>query len=95
MTEIIHDSANRAVVAVIAGLTVAQAEDISKAIMVAKDTHAPNGRGTIATGRENNIARMLGDGHNTNLPQQKKKKKKKSNKKSEKNKAPKNKSHNH
>ena len=60
-----YEAHNRAVVCVIAGLTIDEAEALSAA------------RGTIATGKEQNIARMLGDGHNNALPQQKKKKKKK------------------
>lgn len=68
---------NRAVVCVIAGLTIDEAEALSAAIIHEKNNLAPNARGTIATGKEQNIARMLGDGHNNALPQQKKKKKKK------------------
>lgn len=68
---------NRAVVCVIAGLTIDEAEALSAAIIHEKNNLAPNARGTIATGKEQNIARMLGDGHNNALLQQKKKKKKK------------------
>lgn len=68
---------NRAVVCVIAGLTIDEAEALNAAIIHEKNNLAPNARGTIAIGKEQNIARMLGDGHNNALPQQKKKKKKK------------------
>lgn len=68
---------NRAVVCVIAGLTIDEAEALNAAIIHEKNNLASNARGTIATGKEQNIARMLGDGHNNALPQQKKKKKKK------------------
>lgn len=72
-----YEAHNRAVVCVIAGLTIDEAEALSAAIIHEKNNLAPNARGTIATGKEQNIARMLGDGHNNALPQQKKKKKKK------------------
>lgn len=75
---------NRAVVCVIAGLTTEQAENISSAIIHAKNTYALEARGTIATGKEEHIAGMIGEGQNTAIPQQKKKKKKSKNTKNNK-----------
>lgn len=71
---------NRAVVCVVAGLTVAQAERISTAIIHEKNKLAADARGTIATGKEQNISRMLGEGQDAAFQPAKKKKKKKSSK---------------
>lgn len=75
---------NHAVVSVIAGLNADEAEAISAAIIHAKNHHAPNARGTIATGQEQNISRMLGNGQDAAFSPKTKKKKKKKNKKSSK-----------
>lgn len=89
---------NRAVVCVISGLTAAQAEHITSAIIHEKNNCAPDARGTIATGKEQNISRMIGNGQDEAFelqPPKKKKKKKKKSQKSGKNKtANKNKSKN-
>ena len=72
----------------IAGLTVAQAERISAVIIHEKNTLAPDARGTIATGKEQNISRMIGNGQDAafeSQPPKKKKKKEKSQKNGKKN----------
>lgn len=48
-----------AVVAVIDNLTQAQAADMVKDIMKAKSKHAPEGRGTIASGKKENVGALL------------------------------------
>ena len=80
-----QEAHNRAVVCVIAGLTVAQAERISAVIIHEKNTLAPDARGTIATGKEQNISRMIGNGQDAAFESQPPKKKKKKKKKSQKN----------
>ena len=50
---------NHALVAVLAGLTPIQAAEISQDIMKAKQKHAPEGRGTIAIGKHENIGTLL------------------------------------
>lgn len=77
-----QEAHNRAVVCVIAGLTVAQAERISAVIIHEKNTLAPDARGTIATGKEQNISRMIGNGQDAAFESQPPKKKKKKKKKS-------------
>lgn len=72
-----QEAHNRAVVCVIAGLTVAQAERISAVIIHEKNTLAPDARGTIATGKEQNISRMIGNGQDAAFESQPPKKKKK------------------
>ena len=82
---------NRAVVCVISGLTAAQAEHITSAIIHEKNNCAPDARGTIATGKEQNISRMIGNGQDAafeSQPPKKKKKKRKNRKKTEKIKQP-------
>ena len=71
-----QEAHNRAVVCVIAGLTVAQAERISAVIIHEKNTLAPDARGTIATGKEQNISRMIGNGQDAAFESQPPKKKK-------------------
>lgn len=51
-----------AVVAVISDISSKQAAQISKQIMTAKETYAPNGRGTIAAGQKGNVGAMLQSG---------------------------------
>lgn len=53
---------DQAVVAVISGLTVNQASQISKEIMRSKEKYAPYGRGTIATGVKSNVGSLLQSG---------------------------------
>ena len=53
---------DRAVVAVISGLTQNQAAQISKDIMQAKAKHAPLGRGTIATGAHSSVGSRIQSG---------------------------------
>ena len=53
---------DNAVVAVIAGLTKSQAASISREIMRAKAKHAPNGRGTIASGLMENVGSLIQSG---------------------------------
>lgn len=81
-----QEAHNRAVVCVIAGLTVAQAERISAVIIHEKNTLAPDARGTIATGKEQNISRMIGNGQDAAFESQPPKKKKKKSQKNGKNK---------
>lgn len=50
---------DKVVVAVLAGLTNAQAEQITKDIAKAKRKHAPAGRGTIACMDRENVGKML------------------------------------
>lgn len=54
---------DRAVVAVISGLTSNQSAQISKEIMRAKERYAPPSRGTIATGTRNGVGALLQRGH--------------------------------
>lgn len=53
---------NKAVVAVISGLTDNQAAQIAKDIVKAKQKNAPLGRGTIATGFMNSVGSLLQKG---------------------------------
>lgn len=50
---------DKAVVAVISGLTPTQAANIHKDIVKAKQKHAPNGRGTSSIGPMESIGNML------------------------------------
>lgn len=54
---------DKTVVAVISGLTDAQAAQISSDILKAKQRHAPAGRGTIATGKRENVGRLIQKGN--------------------------------
>ncbi|MCD7715321.1 MAG: hypothetical protein LUI39_02570 [Lachnospiraceae bacterium] len=54
---------NRVVVAVISGMTDTQAADVTKEIMKAKQKKAPNARGTIASGNENEVGGLLQQGY--------------------------------
>lgn len=53
---------NNVVVAVIGDLTVRQAAELQKQIVVAKSRYAPNGRGTIATGTRENVGALIQNG---------------------------------
>lgn len=55
------------VVSVISDLTPRQAAEISKHIMAAKQKYAPKGRGTIATGKKQDVGHLI-----QNSPNQKK-----------------------
>lgn len=50
---------DNAVVAVISDLTDEQAAQMTKEIIKAKKKYAPNGRGTIAGGKKNDVGRLL------------------------------------
>lgn len=50
---------DKAVVAVISGLTNNQAAQISKDIMKSKQRYAPNGRGTVASGLMTSVGSLL------------------------------------
>lgn len=50
---------DKAVITVISDLTNDQAAQITKEIMKAKQKYAPNGRGTIASGKKIDIGAML------------------------------------
>lgn len=54
---------DRAVVAVISGLTSNQSAQISKKIMRAKERYAPLSRGTIAAGTKSGVGALLQRGH--------------------------------
>ncbi len=54
---------NHAVVAVISGLTSNQAADITKDIMKSKQKHAPQGRGTAASGLFSEVGSLLQKGN--------------------------------
>ncbi len=54
---------DRAVVAVLSGLTSNQASQISRDIMRSKEKYAPFGRGTIASGMMSNVGTLLQRGH--------------------------------
>lgn len=54
---------DKAVVAVISGLTDTQASMLMKDIMRAKSKNAPYGRGTIAVGTQENVGGLLQKGH--------------------------------
>jgi len=54
---------NKAVVAVISGLTDNQAAQITKDIMKSKQKNAPLGRGTIASGAGSSIGALLQKGN--------------------------------
>ena len=58
---------DNAVVAVISDLTNVQAAEMSKEIMKAKRKYAPNGRGTIASGKRSDVAGMLQSGKRKQL----------------------------
>lgn len=53
---------DKAVVAVISGLTNNQAAQITKDIMKSKQRNAPNGRGTIASGFKSSVGSLLQKG---------------------------------
>lgn len=53
---------DKAVVAVISGLTNNQAAQISKDIMKSKQRYAPSGRGTIASGLMTSVGSLLQSG---------------------------------
>ena len=53
---------DKAVVAVISGLTNNQAAQISKDIMRSKQRYAPHGRGTIASGLMSSVSSLLQSG---------------------------------
>ena len=53
---------DKSVVAVISGLTNRQAARISADIMNSKQTIAPSGRGTIASGRTSSVGSLLQKG---------------------------------
>lgn len=53
---------DKAVVAVISGLTDNQAAQITKDIMKAKQKNAPNGRGTVASGLMTSVGSLLQHG---------------------------------
>lgn len=50
---------DNAVVAVISGLTRNQAAEISRDIMKSKQKYAPDGRGTIASGKHSNVGKLI------------------------------------
>ena len=54
---------DRSVVAVISGLTLNQAAQISKDIMKSKQKYAPSGRGTIAAGFTSSVGSLLQKGN--------------------------------
>ncbi len=51
------------VIAVISELTNEQAAQVTKEIQKAKANCAPNGRGTVASGKKSEVARMLQNGN--------------------------------
>lgn len=53
---------DKAVVAVISGLTNNQAAQITKDIMRSKQKYAPNGRGTVASGFMDSVGSLLQNG---------------------------------
>lgn len=53
------------VVAVISDLTAQQAAEVSKGIMISKQKYAPSGRGTIATGKKQDVGRLIQKGNNS------------------------------
>ncbi|MCI6653623.1 MAG: hypothetical protein MSH11_09500 [Ruminococcus sp.] len=53
---------DNAVVAVISGLTINQASQISRDIMRSKEKYAPLGRGTIASGKHSGVGALLQKG---------------------------------
>lgn len=53
---------DNAVVAVIGNLTNEQAAQITKEIMKAKKKYAPHGRGTIASGKNGDVGKLLQTG---------------------------------
>lgn len=53
---------DKAVVAVISGLTDNQAAQITKDIMKSKQRNAPNGRGTVASGFMSSVGSLLEEG---------------------------------
>lgn len=53
---------DKAVVAVISGLTNNQAAQITKDIMRSKQKYAPNGRGTVASGFMSSVGSLLQKG---------------------------------
>lgn len=54
---------DHAVVAVVDGLTNAEAAQMTKEIMKAKGKYAAKGRGTIASGKKSDVAALLQAGH--------------------------------
>lgn len=54
---------DRSVVAVISGLTLNQAAQISKDIMKSKDKYASSGRGVIAAGFTSSVSSLLQEGN--------------------------------
>ncbi len=58
---------DNAVVAVISDLTDEQASQMTKEIMKAKKKYAPNGRGTIASGKKQDVGGMLQAGKRKRL----------------------------
>ena len=54
---------DKAVVAVLSGLTTNQASQISRDIMRSKEKYAPLSRGTIASGLIGNVGTLLQRGH--------------------------------
>ena len=50
---------DKALVAVLSGLTSNQSGEIMREFMKAKDKYAPNARGTIATGRQKDVGNMI------------------------------------
>lgn len=53
---------DNAVVAVVSDLTSEQAAQMTKEIMKAKQKYAPNGRGTIASGKKTDVGILLQKG---------------------------------
>ena len=53
---------DKAVIAVLSGLTTNQAAQITKDIMRSKQKYAPNGRGTVATGFMSSVSSLLQKG---------------------------------
>lgn len=51
------------IVAVISDLTREQAGQIMKDIMKSKGAHAPTGRGTIATGKKEDVGKLIQQGN--------------------------------
>ena len=50
---------DNALVAVVSELTDVQAAQLAKEIMKAKSKYAPNGRGTIATGKKQDVGMLI------------------------------------
>ena len=58
---------DNAVIAVISDLTGSQADQLTKEIMKAKRKYAPNGRGTIASGKKSDVGGLLQSGKRKQL----------------------------